>query len=139
MKMTELMICLAKLVMGFILTAAPLMVLIVLWHSRDRRKSMIVLIVGQGLNTADLRGLVAAHIQCALLSNRCTVRIDMRDCVSDQMWRVIDRLQGSLPPNARLLVSAIPARPASALFSLEIKRIGQPRVRHASLVSHFSA
>lgn len=129
--MAALMISLAKLIIGFILVAAPLICLIVLFHARDYRMSIIEGIVGKELNSPDLRGLVAANTKYALLSKSCRVEVDMWGCSANQIWDVIDRLRINLPSSARLLVNGIPARSLKTRFSLEIKRMTQSRVRRA--------
>jgi hypothetical protein len=134
--MAALMISLAKLIMGFILVAAPLICLIILLHVRDRRKSIIEGIISKELNSPDLRGLVAANTKYALLSKSCRVEVDMWNCSSEQIWDVIDRLRINLPSNARLFVNGIPARSQKTIFSLEIKRIIQTGVRRASETSN---
>jgi hypothetical protein len=134
--MVALTISLAKLIMGFILVAAPLICLMLLLRVRDQRKSMIEGIVGKVLNSPDLRGLVAAHTQYALLSKSCRVEVDLWNCSSEQIWDVIDRLRTNLPSNARLFVNGIPARSPKTTFSLEIKRTTQSGVQRAPVTSH---
>jgi hypothetical protein len=121
--MTELMICLARLIVGFFLVVAPLICLIALLNARDHGMSIIEGIVAKELNSRELRGLVAASIKYALLSKRCRVKVDIWNCSSDQVWDVIDRLRVNLPSNARLFVNGIPTRFPKTTFSLEIRRI----------------
>jgi hypothetical protein len=103
--MTDLMISLGKLTVGFVFIAAPLAFLIALLYAQDHRKRMIEGIVGKELNSPDLRGIAAANTKCALLSNSCTVEADIWDAPGEQMWNVLDRLRENLPSNVRLLVT----------------------------------
>jgi hypothetical protein len=129
--MAALMISLAKLIMGFIFVAAPLIYLIILLHVWGHRRSIMEGIVGKELNSPDLRGLVASYTKYALLSKSCRVEVDIWNCSSEQIWDVIDRLRTNLPSNARLVVNGIPARSLKTIFSLEIKRVSIPRHNQA--------
>jgi hypothetical protein len=118
--MTALMISLAKLIMGLISIGGPLIFLIALLHVRDHRKSIIDGIACKGLNSPDLRGLVAVNTKCALLSKRCTVGIDMWNCSDERIWDV-DVIEGprvNLPSHVRLVVNGIAARSPKAIFLL---------------------
>jgi hypothetical protein len=127
--MTALMISLAKLIMGMIFIGGPLIFLIALLHVRDNRKSIIDGIACKGLNSPDLRGLVAANTKCALLSKRCTVEVDIWNCSNERIWDVIEGLRANLPSSGRLVVNGIAACSPKAIFLLEIRRItrsGEP-------------
>jgi hypothetical protein len=131
--MTVLMISLAKLLMGFIFIGGPLIFLMVLLGVRDHRKLIVEGMVSKELNSPDLRGLVVADTKCALLSKRCRVEVDMRDCSIEQIWDIIERLTVNLPSSVRLVVNEVPIRSPKAIFSLEIRGMTQPRARRGSV------
>jgi hypothetical protein len=107
--MTALMISSSKLIVGFISIGGPLIFLIALLHLRDHRKSIIEGIACRELNSPDLRGLAAVHIKCALLSNRCTVEVDMWNCSNERIWDVMEGLRVNLPSSVRFVVNGTAA------------------------------
>jgi hypothetical protein len=107
--MTALMISFAKLIVGLISIGGSLIFLIALLHVRDHRKSVIEGIACRELNSPDLRGLVAVNTKCALLSNRCTVEVDMWNCSNERIWDVMEGLRVNLPSSVRFVVNGIAA------------------------------
>jgi hypothetical protein len=137
--MTAIMISFVKLILGFIFIGGPLIFLLVLLDVRDRRKLTVEGMVSKELNSPDLRGLVFADTKCALLSKRCRVEVDMRDCSIEQIWDVIERLTVNLPSSVRLVVNEVPVRSPKAIFSLDIKGMTQLQVRRASVTFHVTS
>lgn len=132
--MTALMISFAKLVTGFIFIGGPLIFLMILLNVRDHQKLIIEGLVSKELNSPDLRGLVVANTKCALLSKRCRVEVDMRDCSIEQIWNAIGGLTVSLPSSVRLVVNGVQIRSPKTMFTLEIRGMTQLRIRKASVM-----
>jgi hypothetical protein len=86
------------------MTYAPVVGLLGLLNLRDRRQSTLLGTVLGQLPWRELRGRLAIHARCALLSRRGLVRLDMRACSRDEIWEAVGRVSRSLPPSVRLVI-----------------------------------
>jgi hypothetical protein len=105
--MTEMLVSLGKLSIGFLGILGPIILLLGFLHIRDQRESMLYTTVLRELNLPDLRGLFAVKIKSRPFGAD-TVMIDLWNCPREQVWDVIERLSTKLPAHVRLEVNALP-------------------------------
>jgi hypothetical protein len=112
--MTELMIHLATLTLGFFALTAPVLVLAAAWKARDQKEGLLYARILGELNTPDLRGLYTVRVDCRPLGPDA-VHIDLWGCPPQRVWEVMLRISESLPSGVKLKVGGVTeSRPASA-------------------------
>lgn len=117
--MSELLMTLARVALGFICLTAPVAVLLIALERRDRRTLALNTIVLQQLNAPELRGLYAATVKARPFGGG-RVSVDLWDCSRNQLWDVMDRLALVLPRSVRFEVNGLSDR------RTRIERCGRP-------------
>jgi hypothetical protein len=90
------------------LILGAVVVLLTLPNRRDRRASRLRHFMLDQLALPELRGRVGVHIQCAVLSWRRAVIVDLLAGTPHEVWNVFTRLASRLPPRVRLGVHGMP-------------------------------
>jgi hypothetical protein len=109
----------ARGVFGAAITFGAVVVLLTLLNRRDRRASRLRHTVLDQLALPELRGRVGMQIQCAVLSRRSVVIVELLAGTPQEVWNVFTRMASRLPPRVRLLVHAAPDPGFSRPFALE--------------------
>jgi hypothetical protein len=94
----------ARGVFGVTIVFGAVVILLTLLNRRDRRASRLRHTVLEQLALPELRGRVGLHIQCAVLSWRRAVIVDLLAGTPYEVWNVFTRLASRLPPRVRLVV-----------------------------------
>jgi hypothetical protein len=123
-------------VFGVVVTFAAVVLLLTLLNRRDRRAKQLRYAVLDQLALPELRGRIAIHIRCALISQRSTVIVDLLAGTPHEVWNVCTRVASRLPPHIRLVVNSALDRAGMRPFTLETTT-GQllPHASHTLLVS----
>jgi hypothetical protein len=116
----------ARGVFGVALIFGAVVILLTLLNRRDRRASRLRHIVLDQLALPELRGRVGVHIQCAVLSWRRAVIVDLLAGTPHEVWDVFTRLAFRLPPRVRLVVHSAPNSGYTRPFALETTTGGLP-------------
>ncbi|MGE5257819.1 MAG: hypothetical protein ACM3KE_14170 [Hyphomicrobiales bacterium] len=119
--MTELLVSLGKLSIGFLGILGPVALLLCFLHIRDRRQSTLYPIVLCELNRPDLRGMFAVKIKGRPLGAD-TVIVELWECSREQVWNVIERLSAKLPAHVRFEVNGITDCRARSTWKLTVMR-----------------
>ena len=106
-------------VLGVVITFAAVVLLLTLLNWRDRRAMRLRYAVLDQLALPELRGRVGVHIQCAVLSWRRAVIVDLLGGTPHEVWNIFTRLASRLPPRVRLVVHGAPDRGFTRPFTLE--------------------
>jgi hypothetical protein len=109
----------ARGVFGVAIIFGPVVILLTLLNRRDRRASRLRQTVLDQLALPELRGRVGVHIQCAVLSPRRAVRVDLLVGTPYEVWNVFSRLASRLPPRVHLVVHGGPDPGFTRTFALE--------------------
>jgi hypothetical protein len=94
----------ARGVFGVAIIFGPVVTLLTLLNRRDRRASHLRHTVLDQLALPELSGRVGVHVQCAVLSRRRAVIVDLLAGTPHEVWNVFSRLASRLPPRVRLVV-----------------------------------
>jgi hypothetical protein len=106
-------------VFGVAIILGPVVILLTLLNRRDRRASGLRHTVLDQLALPALRGRVGVHIQCAVLSRRRAVIVDLLAGTPHEVWNVFTRMATRLPPRVRLVVHSAPDSGLTRPFALE--------------------
>jgi hypothetical protein len=106
-------------VFGVAIILGPVVILLTLLNRRDRRASGLRHTVLDQLALPALRGRVGVHIQCAVLSRRRAVIVDLLADTPHEVWNVFTRMATRLPPRVRLVVHSAPDSGLTRPFALE--------------------
>jgi hypothetical protein len=106
-------------VFGVAIILGPVIILLTLLNWRDRRASGLRHTVLDQLALPALRGRVGVHIQCAVLSRRRAVIVDLLAGTPHEVWNVFTRMATRLPPRVRLVVHSAPDSGLTRPFALE--------------------
>jgi hypothetical protein len=109
----------ARGVFGMALVFSAVVTVLTLLNRRDRRASRLRHTVLDQLALPELRGRVGVHIQCAVLSRRRAVIVDLLAGTPCEVWNVFTRLASRLPPRVRLVVHSAPNSGFTRPFALE--------------------
>jgi hypothetical protein len=93
-----------RLVVGMASIFGPVIVWLILLNRRDRRLSQLRLTVSEPLAAAELRGLIALQVRCAVFSGHSTVIVNTLACTPHEVWDIFTRVASRLPPCVRFLV-----------------------------------
>jgi hypothetical protein len=94
-------------------------ILLTLLNRRDRRASRLLHTVLDQLALPEFRGRVGVHIQCAVLSPRRAVIVDLLAGTPCEVWNVFSCVASRLPPRVRLVVHGAPDSGSRRSFALE--------------------
>ena len=128
--MTELIVSLGKLSIGFLGILGPVALLLGFLHIHDQRRSMLYPTVLRELNWPDLRGLFAVNIKCRPFGAD-TVIVELWSCSREQVWDVIERLSAKLPAHVRLEVNGFTDCRAKSAWKLTVMR-SQPSISYCT-------
>jgi hypothetical protein len=120
--MSPLLIRLGQLILGFGAITGPLIVLVLILETRDRRGSKLYGIISKKLNSPNLRGLYSFRVRHGLLFRREIVILDLWGCSSEQIWGVAVQLSMSLPPEVRLVVNGTMDYKHKVGFAMKVRR-----------------
>jgi hypothetical protein len=109
----------ARGVLGVPIIFGPVVILLTLLNRRDRRVARLRQTVLDQLSLPEFRGRVGVHIQCAVLSLRRAVIVDLLAGTPYEVWNVFSRLASRLPPRVRLVVHGGPDPGFMRTFALE--------------------
>jgi len=124
-------------VFGVAIILGAVVILLTLLNWRDRRASRLRHTVLDQLALPALRGRVGVHIQCAVLSRRRAVIVDLLAATPHEVWNVFTRMASRLPPRVRLVVHSAPDSGFTRPFALETTTGGLPSdALRTSLVTH---
>ena len=126
--MTELLVNIAKLLIGFLGILGPVALLLGFLHIRDQRQSSLYTKVLVELNLTDLRGLFGVNIKSRPFGTD-TVMVDLWHCSREQMWDVIERLSAKLPAHVKLEVNGITDCRLNSAWKLTVMR-SQPSISY---------
>jgi hypothetical protein len=115
------MIHLATLGVGFFAMAGPVLALMAVLNSRDRKEDRLYARILGELNTVDLRGLYSVRVACRTLGLD-TVFIDLWNCPPQRAWEVMMRISARLPRRVRLEVSGITDSRSASSLSLTVSK-----------------
>ena len=93
--MTDLLISLGKLAIGFLCILGPLVLYIALHRLRDRREITLSTKVLQGLNSPEFRGLYSMKVRSRLIGADKVI-VDLWGCSRDQVWDLMEKLYAEL-------------------------------------------
>ena len=114
----------------------PVVILLTLLNRRDRRAAHLRHTVLDQLALPEFRGRVGVHIQCAVLSPRRAVIVDLLAGTPHEVWNVFTRLASRLPPRVRLVVHSASDRGFTRSFALETTGRLPSHATCTSLVTH---
>jgi hypothetical protein len=126
--MTEMLVSLGKLLIGFLGILGPAALLLGFLHIRDRRQSTLYTKVLVELNLPELRGLFGVKIKSRPFGAD-TVMVDLWHCSREQVWDVIERLSAKLPANAKLEVNGVTDCRVMSAWKLTVMR-SQPSISY---------
>jgi hypothetical protein len=106
-------------VFGVAIIFGAVVILPTLLNWRDRRASRLRHTVLDQLALPELRGRIGVHIQCAVLSWRRAVIVDLLAGAPHEVWIIFTCLASRLPPRVRLVVHSAPDRGFTRPFTLE--------------------
>jgi hypothetical protein len=106
-------------VFGAAIIFGPVVILLTLLNRHDRRASHLRHTVLDQLALPEFRGRVSVHIQCAVLSARRAVTVDLLAGTPYEVWSVFSCLASRLPPRVRLVVHGAPGPGFTRTFALE--------------------
>jgi hypothetical protein len=109
----------ARGIFGATIIFGSVVILLTLLNRRDRRASRLRHTVLDQLALPELRGRVGMHIQCAVLSRRRAVIVDLMAGTPHEVWNVFSHLASRLPPRVRLVVHSASDRGFARPFALE--------------------
>jgi hypothetical protein len=92
----------ARAVFGVAIVFGAFVILLTLLNRRDRRASRLRHTVLDQLALPQLRGRIGVHIQCAVLSWRRAVIVDLLAGTPYEVWNIFIRLASRLPPRRRV-------------------------------------
>src|SRR5262245_41666298 len=101
--------------------------LLTLWrlNLRDRRTALLQATIGECLGR-ELRGAVAVSVRAGVWRSRAHAMVDMRECESHHVWRLIAELDPRLPRAATLsIIISAPGR--ARVTSIHIDGAATPR------------
>ena len=128
--MTELMVSLGKLSIGFLGILGPIALLLGFLHTRDQRQSRLYTKVLVDLNLPVLRGLFAVKIKSRPFGAD-TVIVDLWHCSREQVWDVIGRLSTNFPAHVRFEVNGIADCRVISTWKLTVMR-SQPSASYCT-------
>jgi hypothetical protein len=109
----------ARGVFGAAIIFGPVVLLLTLLNRRDRRAAHLRHTVLDQLALPELSGRVGVHVQCAVLSRRRAVIVDLLNGMPHEVWNVFSRLVSRLPPRVRLVVHGAADPGFTRAFALE--------------------
>jgi hypothetical protein len=109
----------ARGVFGVAIISGPVVILLALLNRRDRRASWLRHTVLDELALPEFRGRLGVHVQCAVLSRRRAVIVDLLAGTPYEVWNVFSRMASRLPPHVRLVVHGAPDLGFTRPFALE--------------------
>lgn len=118
--MSELLVNLAKLAIGFFMIAGPVALSIVRLRYRDRREGALNLKALMELNSPELRGLFSVSVKNRLVGADHVV-VDLWGCSRDQIWDLMERLSVCLPAQVRVEVNGISTGRSHSKLTLALK------------------
>jgi hypothetical protein len=127
--MTELLLSLGKLTMGFLCILGPLVLSIAFLRSRDRREAALSTKILQGLNASELRGLYSVKVRSHWIGADKVI-VDLWSCSRDQVWDLMERFSAQLPENIRVEVNGINSSRLNSTVTLAVKK--KPCVAYCS-------
>ena len=119
--MTEMLISLGKLLLGFLGILGPVALMLLFLRMRDRRESMLFATVLAELNLPQLRGLSTVKVKSSP-PWADTVVVDLWNCSREQVWDVIETLSAKLPSRVRLEVNGITDCRVRSTWKLTVSR-----------------
>jgi hypothetical protein len=119
--MVELIVSLGRLSIGFLCLLGPVVVLFLLLHIHEQRKTVLLTSVLRELNRPDLRGLVRVSAQSGLFGAD-TVELGLRHCLRDQAWGTIEKISAQLAEHVRIEVNGIADCRARSTWELRVMR-----------------
>ncbi len=99
-------------------TMGPLLGLLLLLNSRDRRQGRLLDLM-LDLTPRELCDRIVFEVRCSLLSRRSLVAVDMCSCSREEIWKAIGRWSANLPAMVRLQVNGRVDRDVPAVFTVE--------------------
>ena len=120
--MEELLTRLGLLIIGFVGMLGPFILLMGFLRLRERQESILLGAVLKELNSPNLRGLFAVHVNCGLFTRRGMVTIDLQDCSKEQIWETIMHLSARLPLQVQLVVNGMTDSRSRSTLTLNVKR-----------------
>ena len=117
----EIMVQLGGLFVAFAFTVGPVLGLLLLLNSRDRRQGRLLGLM-LDLTPRDLRDRIAIEVHSPVFSRRSVAAVDMCSCAREEMWKAIGRWSAHLPPAVRLQVNGRVDRGVPARFTVETGR-----------------
>jgi hypothetical protein len=96
----------ARGLFGVAIIFGPVVILLTLLNRRDRRASLLRHTVLDELALPELRGRLGVRVQCAVLSRRRAVIVDLLAGKPYEVWNVFSRVASRLPARVRLVVHA---------------------------------
>ena len=109
----------ARRVLGMAIIFGAVVILLTLLNRRDSRALRLRHMVLDQLALRELHGRVGVHIQCAVLSRRRAVIVELLAGTPHEVWIVFTRLACQLPPRVRLVVHGVPDSEFTRPFVLE--------------------
>jgi hypothetical protein len=125
--MTELLMNLGKLAIGFLCILGPVALLMAFLRSRDRREAVLSAKVLQELNSPELRGLYSVTVRSRLIGADKVI-VDLWGCSRDQVWDLMERLSARLPADMRVAVNGISNSRLNSKVTLAVEN--KPRVAY---------
>lgn len=126
---------LTKTVLMATLLFGPVLTMVFLLNWRDYRVSQLRHIVVDQLGLHDLRGRIAVHIRCGLLSGRSTVAVDLLASTPYEIWDTFTRVAAHLPPRVHFLVRGMVDGRGTQLFTLNTTTIRLPSRTPSTLLA----
>lgn len=127
--MTDLLISLGKLTIGFLGILGPLVLYIALHRFRDRRETTLSTKVLQGLNSPEFRGLYSMKVRSRLIGADKVI-VDLWGCSRDQVWDLMEKLSAQLPEHMQVEVNGISSSRLNSRLTLAVKK--RPCVAYCS-------
>ena len=109
----------AREVFGVAIIFGAVVIPLTLLNRRDRLASRLRHTVLGQLALPELRGRIGVHIQCAVLSWRRAVIVDLLAGTPREVWIIFTCLASRLPPRVCLVVHSAPDRGFTRPFMLE--------------------
>ncbi len=119
--MSELMIHLVTLGIGFFTLTGPVLVVMAGLRARDQREDRLYAQVLGELNTPDLRGLYSVRVDCRPFG-RDTVHLDLWGCSPQRVWEVMLRVSAVLPAGVKLAVGGVTDSRSASTWNLTVSK-----------------
>ena len=113
----------SRLVLVVLLTAGPLLAVLLRLNARDRHRQALLGAVS--IQTPrELREVVAIRAHVGLLTGRRIVEIELSGVGRDELWRAGARWRAGLPAGVRLVVNGVVDRDLAASLTLRTATSG---------------